>query len=186
MLHTELLKRSLPPGAYDINAPVISAELGAEGNALDAAQAAAELLLSEADPRTTLHMLPDWERALGLPDPCIGLQPTIGQRRAAVVAKVTQHANLSRAFFIKLAATLGYTITITEFRRHSVISDVNASITDSNWLFTWRVNAALNNTYAFTVLSAINESLSGTGNEILECVIRKYKPAHTHVQFAYS
>lgn len=186
MNHAELLKRLLPPGVYDFNGPLLSAELGAEGNALDAAQAVAGSILSEADPRTTLHMLADWERVLGLPDSCIGLQPTIEQRRAAVVAKVTQHANLSRAFFIKLAATLGYSITITEFTRHSVMSAVNAPIYDWRWLFAWQVNAPITNTRGYTVLSGVNEALAGTGNEILECVSKKYKPAHTTVLFAYS
>lgn len=186
MNNTELLKRLLPTGAYDLAAPVISAELGAEGNALDATQAAAGLILNECDPRTTVNMLSDWERVLGLPDLCLSLAPTVDQRRAAVVAKATQHPSLSRAFFIKLATTLGYTITITEFRRHTVMSAVNDSVNDWRWLFAWQVNAPLINTHGFTVLSTVNEALSGTGNEILECVIRKYKPAHTHVQFAYS
>lgn len=186
MNHAELLKRLLPPGAYDLDGPLIAAELAAEGNALDAAQSAAELLLSEADPRTTLHMLADWERVYGLPDPCIGLQPTIEQRRAAVVSKVTVHPGLSRAFYIRLAAMLGYTITITEIKKHTVMSGVDTPLYNWRWLFVWQVNAPLTNTVGYTVLSGVNEALSGTGNEILECVINKFKPAHTLVQFAYS
>lgn len=169
MNHTDLLKRLLPPGAYDLDGPVIAAELAAEGNALDTAQAAAELILSEFDPRTTSQLLSDWERVLGLPDSCIGLQPTVDQRRASVVAKVNLRPSLARAFFISLAAALGFTITTTEFKRHSVMSPVNEPITGSIWLFVWRVNAPVS-----------------PSNEILECVINKYKPAHTYVQFAYS
>jgi hypothetical protein len=44
----------------------------------------ATLYLSEveADPRSTLELLPDFENDYGLPDPCTPLNPTVGQRRA--------------------------------------------------------------------------------------------------------
>lgn len=66
MNHLELLKRSLPPDAYDPDAPNISAELTAEGNALDRAMQSADGLLNEFDPRTTYSLLPDWERVAGV------------------------------------------------------------------------------------------------------------------------
>ena len=186
MNHAELLKRSLPPVAYDINAPVISAELEAEGNALDVAQIAADLILTESDPRSTSHLLPDWERVLGLPDTPNGQLPTVAQRRAAVVAKITMRGGQTRDFFIKLAANLGYAIIITEFKKSSVLSLVNAPIRGWRWVFCWQVNAAINTTRRYTVLSGVNEPLSASGNEMLEYAILKYRPAHTVVQFAYS
>lgn len=186
LTHAELLKRLLPPGAYDPAAPLLSAALDAEGAALDAAQAVAELILAEFDPRLTIHLLPEWERTLGLPDPCTGTEPTDNQRRAAIATRATGHPNLSRAYFIALAAALGYPITITEFDLHTVMSDVNASLYDWSWGFVWQVNAPLINTVDFTVLSAVNEPLSVSSNDILECVIRQHKPAHTFVQFSYS
>lgn len=186
MNHAELLKRLLPPGAYDINAPLISIELKADGGVLDAAQIAADLILSEADPRTTYHLLSDWERVLGLPDSCGGQQPTIALRRAAVVSKVTIRGGQSRAFFIALAAKLGFVITITEFKQYSVMSPVNAPLCGWSWCFTWRVNAPLNTLRHFSVMSGVSEPLSIWGNTLLECAINRFKPAHTIVQFAYS
>lgn len=186
MAHSELLKRLLPPVAYDSNGELISAELHADGNSLDAAQIAADLILSESDPRTTYHLLPDWERVLGLPDPCAGQLPTIELRRAAVVAKVTMHGGQSRAFFIALAAKLGFVITITEFKQYSVMSPVNAPLCGWPWCFTWRVNAPLNTFRHFSVMSGVNDPLSTWGNALLECAISRFKPAHTIVQFAYS
>ncbi len=186
MNHTELLKRLLPPVAYDPNAALISAELQADGNALDTAQIAADLILTEADPRTTSYLLPDWERVLGLPDPCAGQLPTIELRRAAVVTKITLRGGQSRAFFIALAARLGFTITITEFNQYSVMSPVNAPLCGWPWCFTWRVNAALNTVRRLSVISGVNEPLSMWGNTLLECAISRFKPAHTVVQFSYS
>lgn len=186
MNHAELLKRLLPPVAYDPNAPLLSAELETEGRALDAAQIAAELILTEADPRSIYQLLADWERVLGLPDPCVGQLPTIEQRRAAVVSKVTMKGGQSRAFFVALAAKLGFTITITEFKQYSVMSPVNTPLCGWQWCFTWRVNAPINTVRNFSVMSGVNEPLSSWGNALLECAITRFKPAHTHVQFAYS
>ena len=42
---------------------------------------AADLLETESDPRTTVELLPDWERAWGLPDPCV--KAAARHRRAA-------------------------------------------------------------------------------------------------------
>ena len=35
----------------------------------------------ESDPRITLELLPDWERAWGLPDPCFRSAQTIAERQ---------------------------------------------------------------------------------------------------------
>lgn len=187
MTHAELLKRLLPPIAYDINATVIAAELESDGKALDAAKIAADLILTEADPRTTYDLLPDWERVLGLPDVCVGQLPTIEQRRAAVVSKLTLRGGLSRAFFIALAAKLGFVISITEYTQYSVLSPVNAELRGLPWCFTWRVNAPLNTVVGrFSATSGVNEPLSTWGNILLECALSRFKPAHTVVQFSYS
>lgn len=186
MKHAELLKRLLPPVAYDQNAPLLSADLEADGNALDVAQIAADLILTEADPRTTYYLLPDWERVLGLPDPCSGPMPTIELRRAVVVAKISMKGGQSRAFFIALAAKLGFAITITEFKPYSVMSPVNAPLCGESWCFYWRVNGPLTAMRRFSVISGVNEPLSFWANTLLECAIKRFKPAHTVVQFIYS
>jgi uncharacterized protein YmfQ (DUF2313 family) len=77
---------------------------------------AADLLEIESDPRTTTELLPDWERNFGLPDPCYTAPQSVGQRQLALVMRMTMLGAQSRAFFIGVAAMLGYTITITEYR----------------------------------------------------------------------
>ena len=74
------------------------------------------LLLVETDPRYTADMLPDWERNFGLPDPCVPITLSIPERRVALVNRMTTEGGQSVAFFTALAATLGYTVTIKEFR----------------------------------------------------------------------
>lgn len=145
-------------------------------------------LVEEADPRTTTELLADWERVAGLPDSCVvayGVTQTAAQRRDALVAKLTTIGGQSAAYYIALAARLGYTITITEHKTFTVRSKVNDPINDLPWRFTFTVNAPLNTVRRFTVRSAVNEPLAAWGNELLECVISRLKPAHTHVLFAY-
>ena len=77
---------------------------------------AGDLLERESDPRTTMELLPDWERNWGLPDPCYTAPQTIGERQQALVMRMTMIGGASREFFIGVAAQIGYTITISEYR----------------------------------------------------------------------
>jgi uncharacterized protein YmfQ (DUF2313 family) len=77
---------------------------------------AADLLERESDPRATMELLPDWERNWGLPDPCYKAPLTIGERQFALVQRMTIEGAQSREFFIETAASIGYHITISEYR----------------------------------------------------------------------
>ena len=189
MTHTDLLKFLLPPSSIDPNGPSISAELLAEGNALDRALGYADQLLQEADPRTTAAMLSDWERVYGLPDPYIvvaGVSQSFQERGAALVAKVIMQGGQSRAFFIALAAALGYAIMITECHPQTTEDDSEYAVQDEQYRFIWYVNSAL-----YTMRDQVSEddtemATAAWGNGLLEAVITRYKPAHTDVIFAYS
>lgn len=77
----------------------------------------ASLLLEiESDPRKTIELLPDWERNWGLPDPCYEAPQTIPERQLALVMRMTLLGAQSREFFIEIAALIGYTVTISEYR----------------------------------------------------------------------
>lgn len=75
-----------------------------------------DALLDEADPRTTLELLPDWERHAGLPDTCSRPGETIRQRREALVTKLTAVLGQSLPFFQELAARLRANVVISEYR----------------------------------------------------------------------
>jgi uncharacterized protein YmfQ (DUF2313 family) len=131
--------------------------------------------LSEVElwPDTTNACLPDWEFDYGLPDCCTPLAPTLAGRRAALAAKIASRGGQSKAYFIAVAAALGFTITITE----------GAAST-----FTWTVHVS----GAFTPI-LFRAGNSGAGdlltayrpNAELECVLNQIKPAHTILNFAY-
>lgn len=189
MNHTELLKRLLLPVAYDANAPLISAELVAEGNALDAAQLAADSLVREADPSATYQLLADWERVLGLPDDCVEtLSLTINQRLVAVKTKFTSQGGQSRAFFIGLAASLGIPgATIDEFKPASCNSNCNAQLWSQADRFAWRLNlSGAQRIKGANCNSNCNAQLqSWAYSAMLECIVNKFKPAHTTAIFNY-
>jgi len=145
----------------------------------------ADDLLNEVDPRTTNELLAEWEYLAGLPDLCTGIPATIALRRELLVSKLTNTGGQSKQFYIDLAAKLGFTITITEFKRYRVNSRVNDPLNGEDWAFVWRVNSAQNTVRTFNVKSRVNEPLASWGNTALECAITRLKPAHTHVQFAY-
>lgn len=183
MNNTELLQRSLPSGAYDPSAPVIYAELKAEGNALDEAQRSAAALLDEADPRTAYHTIADWERMLGLK----ALDLSLEQRRVAAASKYYLHGQQSRAYFIALAEQLGFPgTTITEYELATCNSDCNAALYSEADLFVWTLNVdAVGGYFGATCNSPCDAALGAWGYSTLENAINKDKPAHTRAMFNY-
>lgn len=146
-------------------------------------------IAEEADPRTVAELFADWERVAGLPDACavaFGGTQTESQRRAALVGRLTPMGGQSPAYYIALAALIGYAITITEFRSHTVDDDVNYPLYGGAWDFAWQVNAALNTITEFTVDMTVEDPLAAWGNALLECVINRLKPAHTTLLFSYT
>ena len=142
-------------------------------------------IIREMDPRTVIEMLTDWERAYGLPDPCTQAADTIPERINVLYEKVIRVGDQSPQYFIDVAAQLGFEITITEFFPFTVGSLANELLYGQAWRFAWRVNAPAETVTLFDMRSGVDEPLRDWGNEILECVISRLKPAHTHVQFAY-
>lgn len=146
-------------------------------------------LLDEADPRTTGELLLDWERVAGLPDGCVadsGEQQTIAQRRAALVARLTMLGAQSASYYVALAASLGYAISVTEFDVHDVDDDVDAPVYGEDWAHAWQVTAALYQVIESDVESSVDDALAAWSNVALECVLNRFKPAHTVLIFAYT
>jgi uncharacterized protein YmfQ (DUF2313 family) len=172
--YREHLQALLPRGAAWPREPgtVLTQVLDGLAQELARVDLRVENLLDEINPRTTYELLSDWERVLGLPDPCVPAGQTTAERRSAVAAKIAATGGQSRAYFIALAAALGYTITITE--------------QVDGLPHKWRVNAALNTFVEFTCNSPCTDPLREWGNETLECAINQRAPAHTTLVFGYT
>jgi uncharacterized protein YmfQ (DUF2313 family) len=187
---TQALADLLPVGALwprdpDTTLMALVAGLAAGANA--AHQRAQDLLMRESDPAQTVELLPDWERAYGLPDTCAPEGQGLQERQAALQARIAALGGQSRAYFIAVAAALGFEITIEEFRPFRADrSTVETALNDAPWPFTWRVHAPEQTIILFrTDRSTADEPLSRASNQILECVLSRLAPAHTTVLFSY-
>lgn len=182
------LQALLPPGAAWTREPDAELTLLLAGLAEELARidGRAEVLIKQIDPRTSDELLGDWELVLGLPDPCAEAFETVQERRAAAYGKLVAGGGASRQFYIDLAGTLGYEITIKEFFRFTAGSRAGQAITnDDGWRHAWRVNAGETTYRHFKAGSSAGEPVRAWGDELLECAITKRKPAHTKVLFAY-
>jgi len=187
---------------------------------------AADLLEIESDPRTTVELLPDWERSFGLPDPCYAEPLSVYDRQVALVQRMTILGGQSRQFFIDAAAQIGYTISITEYRPFMVGIDRcgdNRVIGDGTYLrdeFGHAIVDPLGHPVANGVLSEYPYVLGPPDNRYywtvhvqnarlswfrcgsgqcgvdphlriglatdLECLLNRWKPAHTEIIFDYA
>ena len=188
--YREQLKALLPPGQAFPRDPGTTLHDLLDGMSIELARvdARAAVLPQEVNPGTTLELLPDWERVAGLPDKCSGaLEETLQGRRKALLTKLTSTGGQSAAYFIEIAAALGFTVTIEIFRSFRVgRSKVGDSLTNGPWAFTWLVRAPEVSVTSFRVgRSAVGERLRTWGNDALECKLNQLKPAHTVAIFAY-
>lgn len=127
-------------------------------------------LLSEIDPRTTLELLEDWERVFGLPDEC-STPTTIAGRRTALHGKMLGFGDPSEAYFVALALSLGYTITITTYTHEdhfTCLSPCTDPLYGDDWMFVWDVATE-----------------NGLADAQLQCTFESLAPLHTLVRFFF-
>lgn len=161
--------------------------LSACGVGLAAVHGRADDLSQETDPRRTYELLGRWERVLGLPDECTLPGASLGERRAAAVARFLSLGGLSRSYYLALAASLGYPgASITEFRPMTCESACDCGIDPDPWGSVWIVNLPESDRLReITTESLCDESLATWGDTQLECVIARQAPAHSILHFAY-
>lgn len=181
------LRLLLPPVSYDGQGANLSAAIEAEGKALDELEASSTYVYDTIFPDTGAGLV-DWERVLGLPDPClIGESQTTGQRIQAVVSKLSYRGGQSRPFFIGLAKALGYDVSVSVFRPALAgLAVAGDPINGGDWDFTWRVNApAVTINTALAGLAGAGDPLATWGNKALECRLGQLKPAESILLFGY-
>ena len=187
------LQQLMPPGPAWTDQPGAAITKLFDGLSVELARldARAWQLIEEADPRTTNELFADWERVAGLPDPCVTALADVqtrAQRRAALASKLIQRGGASRAYFIAVARALGFHITITEGWEifDTVVSPVNNPLANSGWAYTWTIHVPLADTRStLTVDGRVSDPLAVWGSTLLECVMRRLKPAHTTLLFSY-
>jgi uncharacterized protein YmfQ (DUF2313 family) len=161
---------------------------------------AGDLLERESDPRKTIELLPDWERAWGLPDPCLEGGMSIGERQRFLVFWMTLIGGQSEAWFQQVASWLGVTIHVSEHSPFMVGISRCGNTPDENgkprWeigppemRFYWEVSVANARLTWFRCAEAecgVDPHLRIGIAEDLECLLDRWKPAHTDIVYDYS
>lgn len=185
MNYRNLLARLLPPVAYSPEQKALDAELTAEGNVFRLADLSSEAVTGGITPLFAANLLSDWERVLGLTP---ADDAPYQQRLDAVLIKLAETGGLSRAYFIGLAATAGYSITIDEFEPFRAgVNRAGDRLYVPEVIWVWAVNVKSSVTmYYFRAGSSLSgERLSTFGDRVLETIFENLKPAHTYCYFTY-
>ena len=147
-------------------------------------------LLVERDTRKTSELITDYETDFALPDECSDPAETLIERRNVLHTKLTTLGQQDKQYFIDLAETLGYEITITEHKPFWMsVGKMGDSVGDQDVIFHWTVNALFGADIIYFVMGsgAMGDPLVRYPSlGLLECTIKKYKPGHTTVGFVYT
>lgn len=142
---------------------------------------------------TIVDSLEDWEAEFGLPDPCVNKELSLAQRMGLLRAKVLTPGGQSIPYFVCLAKSIGYDVEIREYRafrtglsRCGSVSDMVCAI---NIEFFWQVRASLPSVKWFHTGGPARTGIDRLGElgryPDLECLMDKWKPAHTEIAFRY-
>lgn len=160
----------------------------------------ADLLERESDPQKTVELLPEWERAFGLPEECFPEAQTIGERQKMLVTKMTWQGGQSRQYFIDLMAWLGFRIVIKEWSPFMVGMSQCGDTRDDTGQFRWEIGppemrfvwAAQVGYLGLTWFRAaagqagVDHHLEFRNPLAVECLLLRWKPAHSWLVFDYS
>lgn len=162
-------------------------------------------MLLEADPRTASETLDVWEQVLGLPDECTPEGQTLDERRNQIIQKLTNVGGLSKSFYEFVGEQLlDQEITVDHrlnflagraragdrlnnyFNRHFVAgSTAGTLLEDIGWRFYFNVEMPIAAAEHFVAGSLAGDPLREFSNELVECTIKKLKPAHAGVTFTF-
>ena len=157
-------------------------------------------------------MLDWWERAWGLPDPCLPSATTIAQRQQMLVLMMTWKGGQSRAYYEYVMDWINYSIEIQEYapfmagvsqagdtRPTKIDSGGNLAVDTSKhfrWYigppelrFYWTVEVGQVGLTWFRAASGqagVDPHLKFSVPDELQCLLNRWKPAHTSVVMDFS
>lgn len=152
---------------------------------------------TQAFPTAVTFSIDDWERELGLPDPCANPAEGLAARIAAVRARLVALGGASPAYFICVARAAGYDITIEEPSGFecsgSELGEGGGELIGSDPETIWIVRPEGYQQFEFELGPGGGEIGDGgtrlvayTDISGLECVLRRIQPVHTHLIFLTS
>lgn len=174
----------LPPGpAWEVEyQPELHALLQALAPELARVDARAQQLLNESFLDGFHELLQDWERVLDLPDECLGASGTVAERKAMVRMRLVELGGQTPAYYVQLAARLGYPKARVQELRASRCGRMRCGHHLGSWeaQFMWLLHAGERLAGGSRAgLMVCGERLGSNTSNALVCVIRRAAPAHT-------
>jgi uncharacterized protein YmfQ (DUF2313 family) len=185
------LRQLLPPGpAWDPDYyPNFDVILQAIAPELARVDARAHDLQNEMFPGTINELLPDWERVMKLPDACMGATALPGERKQEVLRRFTATGEQRAAYFESIANRFGYPdARVHEWRAPRWGRSRFGRARFGTWSaqFVWELRLGARRAggarFGFSVWGS---RFGANPNDIIECIVRRYAPAHTVVIFNY-
>lgn len=191
--YARMVKQLLPPGpAWERGdaTSMIAMMIEVWAEELARVDSRVRTLVREADPRFAVETFKDWLDDWGLPDDCLRAwaDMNVTTLRTLLLYKIKTIGRQDRQYFIDLAEMFGYRIVIDEFRTHTVQSTAMDGLCGEEWPHVWRVNVLIGAGSVMgyhTVLGQVSEALAWWGDRLIECLIKRYAPAHTELYFGY-
>jgi len=189
--YLRLLQSLLPLGKLwnKDSSSVLTQFLYGEAEEFARVDARSNQLIIEKDTRTTTELLTDHEIDFGIPDDCFNLDTTNRLRRNAIHTKLLKTGRQDKQYFIDIAASLGYTITITEYTPFLCgLGLAGDECGGYKVLFYWKVSIQWPDVEAGPCAKAFSiafDSMYSADIETLYCIIRGLKPAHSTVIFDF-
>ena len=187
MSYQEVLLGLLPPVSYARSGARVRRQAQIDARALDGVARSAEAAAGACLPDTSGALLADWERVLGLEAANVG--KPYAARLSAVLLKINAVGGLSIPYFIQLAQSAGYTITIDEPQPFRVgVNRAGGRLAPEEIMWVWVVNVQAQSQTVFYFRaggSTAGERLSSFSDSVIESVFQDLKPAHSFVRFAY-
>lgn len=182
----------LPQGpAWDMErVPELGVVLAGIAQEMARIDARAVALNAEMDPTLVTELVPDWEAVMDLPDACLGLAPSFSDRQKAVQQRLIAVGSQRAAYFIAIAKSQGYpNATITQYRAprfgKSRFGVSHFGTWSAQFMWTLNTGGRLQLGRRFGA-SFWGERFGANAGSSLECLIRRYAPAHTVVHINYS
>lgn len=201
-----LLKQLLPKGRLwkPSEQPTFNNYLGAVAQELCRVDDRVKQMFIEVDPRTTTEAIDRWEEVLGLPDACTPDDLDLIGRRTQATQKLTNVGGLSKTFYEFIGNQFGFDIEVNNFRnfvvgrgrvgdpltnyfnRHFTVGDtVGTQLEEIGWRFYYGVNMPVSAAEHFVAGSVVGTALRSFSNPLIECTMKKLKPAHAMPFFTF-
>jgi uncharacterized protein YmfQ (DUF2313 family) len=181
----------LPPGAALTRDPdsFLTALLsGVSGRMVDVHAAVSDLTETESDPRYTVSLLPWWEKSFGLPDPCLGPNPSLTERHQQLIARISGRGGRTQgpAYLVTYALNLGFVVTITTFKPFKFGMKFGSQFLPPQARYVWQVNVPSVTLRRFQFgQNVFGNAFSSASNGVLVCELNRIKPAHRLLLFVY-